>query len=75
MDDGEGLKMNYTFGLPNGAKEMDVDRDSIFLGAKVVQIKVKELQPELIKAALENTKNAAAISSESQAKAAAAHLN
>jgi len=40
LDDGEGLKMNYTFGLPNGAKEMDVDRDSIFLGAKVVQIKV-----------------------------------
>jgi len=40
VDDGEGLKMNYTFGLPNGAKEMDVDRDSIFLGAKVVQIKV-----------------------------------
>ena len=37
--------------------------------------KFKELQPELIKAALENTKNAAAISSESQAKAAAAHLN
>jgi hypothetical protein len=40
LDDGEGFKMNYTFGLPNGAKEMDVDRDSIFLGAKVVQIKV-----------------------------------
>ncbi|RNA38220.1 neural-cadherin isoform X7 [Brachionus plicatilis] len=40
LDDGEGLNMNYTFGLPNGAKEMDVDRDSIFLGAKVVQIKV-----------------------------------
>lgn len=40
LDDGEGLKMNYTFGLPNGATEMDVDRDSIFLGAKVVQIKV-----------------------------------
>ena len=40
LDDGEGLKMNYTFGLPNGGKEMDVDRDSIFLGAKVVQIKV-----------------------------------
>ena len=32
LDDGEGLKMNYTFGLPNGVKEMDVDRDSIFLG-------------------------------------------
>ena len=32
--------MNYTFGLPNGVKEMDIDRDSIFLGAKVVQIKV-----------------------------------
>ena len=32
LDDGEGFKMNYTFGLPNGAKEMDVDRDSIFLG-------------------------------------------
>ena len=32
LDDGEGLKMNYTFGLPNGGKEMDVDRDSIFLG-------------------------------------------
>jgi hypothetical protein len=67
LDDGEGLKMNYTFGLPNSGssasssssansqsnnngnggssstasvKEMDVDRDSIFLGAKVVQIKV-----------------------------------
>ena len=40
LDDGEGVKMNYTFGLPNGAREMDVDRDSIFLGAKVVQIKV-----------------------------------
>lgn len=40
LDDGEGFKMNYTFGLPSGAHEMDVDRDSIFLGAKVVQIKV-----------------------------------
>ncbi len=40
LDDGEGLKMNYTFGLPGGGKEMDVDRDSIFLGARVVQIKV-----------------------------------
>ena len=41
LDDGEGLKMNDTFGPPNGiVKEMDVDRDSIFLGAKVVQIKV-----------------------------------
>lgn len=40
LDDGEGLKMNHTFGLPNGGREMDVDRDSIFLGAKVVQIKV-----------------------------------
>ncbi len=37
--------------------------------------KFKELQPELIKAAIENTKNAAAISAESQAKATAAHLN
>ena len=40
LDDGEGNKMNYTFGLPNAARDMDVDRDSIFLGAKVVQIKV-----------------------------------
>lgn len=40
LDDGQGLNMNYTFGLPNGMQEMDVDRDSIFLGAKVVQIKV-----------------------------------
>jgi hypothetical protein len=40
VDDGEGHKTNHTFGLPNGAKEMDVDRDSIFLGAKVVQVKV-----------------------------------
>lgn len=40
LDDGEALKINYTFGLPNGVQEMDVDRDSIFLGAKVVQIKV-----------------------------------
>ncbi len=40
LDDGEGLKMNYTFGLPTGASEMDVDRDSIFLGARVIQIKV-----------------------------------
>ena len=44
LDDGEGFKMNYTFGLPNGAKEMDVDRDSIFLGAKVVQIKVGKIK-------------------------------
>lgn len=35
----------------------------------------QKLQPELIKAALENTKNAAAISAESQAKAEVAHLN
>jgi hypothetical protein len=40
LDDGEGYKMNYTFGLPSTAKEMDIDRDSIFLGAKVIQIKV-----------------------------------
>ena len=40
IDDGEGLKMNYTFGLPNAGREMEIDRDSIFLGAKVVQIKV-----------------------------------
>ena len=40
VDDGEGLKMNYTFGLPNAGREMEIDRDSIFLGAKVVQIKV-----------------------------------
>lgn len=40
LDDGEGVKSNYTFGLPGGPREMDVDRDSIFLGAKVAQIKV-----------------------------------
>lgn len=40
LDDGEGVKSNHTFGLPGGPREMDVDRDSIFLGAKVAQIKV-----------------------------------
>jgi hypothetical protein len=32
IDDGEHHKMNYTYGLPNGAREMEIDRDSIFLG-------------------------------------------
>lgn len=40
LDEGEGTQMNYSSGLPNGFREMDIDRDSIFIGAKVVQIKV-----------------------------------
>ncbi len=36
LDDGEHFKMNYTHGLPNGAREMEIDRDSIFLGKSLL---------------------------------------
>ena len=40
LDDGEAHKTNRTRGVPDGPRDMDVDRDSIFLGARVVQVKV-----------------------------------
>lgn len=40
VDEGELAQMNYSRGMPNGLREMEVDRDSIFLGAKVLQVKV-----------------------------------